>query len=153
LSPRVADFYARCYERRGIRERRLLAESFIIMEPYWTLRTGAIPFWLVFNMQPSAHALERYLQSRSRFDEVGIMLFSHGVDSVGLARAPDWQRLGELIGVDARAYPRDFGVFVRYHYALRRRFRARYPLPAPLPLAELEPFCDAAEARTPAARV
>lgn len=152
LSPPVADLYAACNERRGISERCLLAESFIVMEPYWTLRTGAIPFWMVFNMQPSARALERYLRERPRFDEVGIMLFSHGVESVGLARAAEWLRLGELIGVDPRAYPRDFGVFVRYHYALRKRFRARYPMPAPLPLAELEPFYDALQARSPAAR-
>jgi hypothetical protein len=153
LSPCVADLYVRCNRRRGISERRLLAESFIVMEPYWTLRTGAIPFWMVFNMKPSARALERYLRERPLFDEVGIMLFSHGVESVGLARADEWRRLGEPIGVDMRAYPRDFGVFVRYHYALRRRFRARYPLPEPLPLSELEAFCDAPQTRTPAARV
>jgi hypothetical protein len=123
------------------------------MEPYWVMRTGAIPFWLVFNMQPSARALERYLRAQPAFHQVGIMLFSHGVDSVGLAPIERWRALGELIGVDARAYPRDFGVFVRYHYALRRRFRARYPLPEPLPLSELEAFCDAPQARTPAARV
>ena len=153
LSPRVADLYSRWNARRGVKERRLLAESFIVMEPYWTMRTGAIPFWMVFNMEPSARALERYLRERGPFDEVGIMLFSHGVDSVGLARAERWQRLGQLIGVDAHAYPRDFGVFVRYHYALRERFASRYPLGAPLPLSELEPFCDAAQARSPTARV
>ena len=149
----MADLYARWNARRGVKERRLLAESFIIMEPYWTMRTGAIPFWMVFNMEPSARALERYLRERGPFDEVGIMLFSHGVDSVGLARAERWQRLGQLIGVDTHAYPRDFGVFVRYHYALREHFVARYPLSAPLPLSELEPFCDAAQARSPTARV
>ena len=153
LSPRVADIYADRNQRRGIGERRLLAESFIVMEPYWVMRTGAIPFWLVFNMQPSARALERYLRAQPAFDQVGIMLFSHGVDSVGLAPIERWRALGELIGVDARAYPRDFGAFVRYHYALRRRFRARYPLPAPLPLGELEAFFDAAQARSANARV
>ena len=71
----------------------------------------------------------------------------------GMAPVPEWQRLGGLVGVDARAYPRDFGVFVRYHYALRRQFRARYALPPPLALEELEAFCDAAEAHSQAARV
>jgi hypothetical protein len=123
------------------------------MEPYWTIRTGAIPFWMVFNMQPSARALERYLRDRPAFDEVGIMLFSHGVESVGVAAVDQWQRLGSLIGVDPQAYPRDFGVFVRYHYALRKAFKARYPLPGPLPLRELETFCDDLQARSQAARV
>jgi hypothetical protein len=158
LSPRVADFYAQWNRRRGIAERRLLAESFIVMEPYWTVRTGAIPFWMVFNMEPSARALERYLTKSESFDELGIMLFSHGVNSVGLAPIERWQVLarranGNLIGVDPRAYPRDFGVFVRYHYALREAFNARYPIPDPLPLQELEPFCDDFQARPQAARV
>ena len=104
-------------------------------------------------MQPSADALERYLQRSAAFDEIGIMLFSHGVESVGLAPIERWRSLGRLIGVDPRAYPRDFAVFVRYHYALREEFRARYPIPEPLPLTALEPFCDDAQARSPAARV
>lgn len=146
LSPRVADLYARWNRSRGIKERRLLAESFIVMEPYWTIRCGAIPFWMVFNMEPSARALARYLEERNdAFDELGIMLFSHGVDSVGLAPIERWQALcrranGRLIGVDAKAYPRDFAAFARYHYALREQFRARYPIPEPLPLQELERF-------------
>ena len=158
LSPLVADLYARWNRRRGIAERRLLAESFIVMEPYWTIRTGSIPFWMVFNMEPSARALERYLERSAAFDELGIMLFSHGVESVGLAPIEHWQALcrranGKLIGVDPRAYPRDFNVFVRYHYALREQFRARYPVPEPLPLQELEPFCNDSQARSQAARL
>jgi hypothetical protein len=158
LSPLVADLYAQWNKRRGIRERRLLAESFIVMEPYWTVRTGAIPFWMVFNMEPSARALERYLGASERFDELGIMLFSHGVESVGLAPIERWQSLaaranGKLIGVDARAYPRDFGVFVRYHYALRKAFSARYPIPERPSIEELEGFCDAYQARAQAARL
>lgn len=148
LSPLVADLYAWWNARRGIKERRLLVESFIVMEPYWTMRTGAIPFWMVFNMEPSARALEHYLDASAAFDDIGIMLFSHGVDSVGLASIDRWQSLlrranGALIGVDPRAYPRDFGVFVRYHYALRKRFRARYPMPPSLTFPELDDFLAA----------
>src|SRR5438876_5656222 len=53
MSPLVADLYAWWTQRRGITERRLFVESFIVMEPYWTIRTGSIPFWMVFNMAPS----------------------------------------------------------------------------------------------------
>jgi hypothetical protein len=96
-------------------------------------------------MEPSARALEAYLDQRRAFDDIGIMLFSHGVDSVGLASIERWRSLlerahGSLIGVDPNAYPRDFGVFVRYHYDLRRKFRSRYPIPAALSFADLDRF-------------
>jgi hypothetical protein len=75
------------------------------------------------------------------------MLFSHGVESAGMAPIERWrrvlhrgQRRGRFIGVDERAYPRDFAVFARYHADLKRRVRDRYPLPDPLSLAELETF-------------
>ena len=42
---------------------RLLVESFIVMEPFWTIRTGSVPFWMVFNKLPSAEALEQYLDA------------------------------------------------------------------------------------------
>lgn len=140
MSPLVADLYDWSYRQRGIAERRLVAESFIVMEPYWVLRTGTVPFWMVFNMEPSAHAFESYLHGRAAFDEIGIMLFSHGVESAGLASIERWRALGSLVGVDPDAYPRDFAVFVRYSFALRQHFRARYPIPVPLPLAELDRF-------------
>ena len=147
MSPFVADLYAWANRRRGIEERRLLVESFIVMEPYWTLRTGSIPFWMVFNMEPSARSLQAYLEQRAAFDDIGIMLFSHGVESAGLASIARWMGLankarlkGSLVGVDAKAYPRDFGVFVRYSYAVRERFRERFPMPAPLSLQEFDRF-------------
>jgi hypothetical protein len=146
LSPLVADLYEWWNAAREIRERRLLVESFVLLEPYWAIVTGAIPFWMVFNMQPSAEALSHYLDTHAPFDEIDMMLFSHGVDSAGLAPMSQWQallrrgRARQLIGVDDRAYPRDFAVFTRYNPSLKKRIRARYPLPAPLPLAELDSF-------------
>ena len=154
MSPLVADLYAWSNGQRGIMERRLLAESFIVMEPYWTLRTGSIPFWMVFNMEPSARALESYLGRRDPFQEIGIMLFSHGVESAGLAPIERWLALarragsgGCLVGVDPKAYPRDFAVFVRYYFDLKQKFGARYPIPAPLPLRELDAFVARNEGR------
>lgn len=69
MSPLVADFYEWWNRRRGIDERRLIVDSFILMEPYWTVRTGSVPFWMVFNKEPSLHALESYLKNQS-FDEM-----------------------------------------------------------------------------------
>jgi hypothetical protein len=117
------------------------------MEPYWTVRTGSIPFWMVFNKEPSAEALEAYLRRHQSFKEIYLMLFSHGVNSVGLVPIDRWlralecaQRYGSFVGVDTQAYPRDFGVFVRYNPDLKQKISARYPIPSPLTLKELEQF-------------
>jgi hypothetical protein len=64
LSPLVADLYRGWYGKRGITDHRLLVESFIVMEPYWAIRGGLVPFWMVFNKQPSAQALAAYLDHR-----------------------------------------------------------------------------------------
>lgn len=147
LSPLVADLYRDWYGRRGLPADRLLVESFILMEPWWALRTARVPFWTHFPVDAAAEALERYLGAAAPFAEAHAMLFSHGVDSVGLARPERWRALlahaagrAGLIGVDERAFPRDFGALVRYHAHLRRRVRARHRPPAPLGLDDLDAF-------------
>lgn len=146
LSPLVADFYRWWYERRGIPSNRLLAESFIVLEPWWTLRTGSVPFWMTFNVEASAAALERYLESRDAFEELNLMLFSHGTESAGLAPIERWRRIlesapgkGQFLGTDPKKYPKDFAVFGRYHSALRS-IPGRHPIPDPLGLEEFEGF-------------
>jgi hypothetical protein len=146
-SPLVADFYRWWNEKRNIVGNRLLVESFIVMELYGSIRTGSVPFWLVFNKQPSAQALESYLDARDPFDEIYMMLFSHGVESIGLTPVEHWRRIlrrarkeGAFIGVDEGAYPRDFAVFVRYHFDLKRKVHSRYPMPPPLTLNQLDDF-------------
>src|SRR5262245_17801571 len=143
----VADLYEWWNQKRNINAKRLLVESFIVMEPYWTVRTGSVPFWMVFNKEPSAQALEVYLADKKAFEEIYLMLFSHGVNSVGLVPIERWrraldraQRNGSFVGVDPEAYPRDFGVFVRYNPDLKRKISARYPIPTSLSLEDLEQF-------------
>lgn len=138
------------YERQGLHPSRLLVDSFVLLDPYWTLRTRSIPFWMTFNMQLSAAALERYVTCAGPFDEIYLMLFSHGVESVGLASIPRWRaildrarRRGAFVGVNPRAYPRDFATFVRYYTDLKRTIPARYPLPQSLTLSELDAFLAA----------
>jgi hypothetical protein len=146
LSPLVADFYRWWNVQRGILDQRLLVESFILMEPYWTIGTGSVPFWMVFNTEASLRALEEFLDQRA-FDEIYMMLFSHGVESIGLAAISQWRRVmqqatqhGAFVGVDPAAFPRDFAVFVRYYEALLKQVRARYPHPSTLTLKELDDF-------------
>lgn len=127
---------------------RLLVESFILLDPWLALAAGSVPFWLVFNTEPSLGAIHRYLDATDPFDEVRMSLFSHGVDSVGLVSIDRWRsileraaKIGSFLGVDEQAFPRDFATLARYHQALSR-VRKRYPLPPPLSLTDLDAFLD-----------
>jgi hypothetical protein len=146
MSPLAADLYRWWNERRGILERRLLVESFILMEPYWTIGTGSTPFWMVFNTEGSLRAIEQFLEQRP-FDEIYMMLFSHGVESIGLPSISRWRRViehagrhGDFVGMDPGAFPRDFAVFMRYYDALLNEIGARYPRPPTLTLKEFDEF-------------
>jgi hypothetical protein len=150
LSPLVAELYRWWYRGRGIDSTRLVIESFILLEPWWTLRSGAAPFWMVFNKEPSLAAVERDLDGTEPFDEIALTLFSHGVDSVGLPSIERWAAVlsrarttGRFVGVDRAAFPRDFAVFLRFHRDLTA-VSARFPMPAPLTLAQLDTFLESA---------
>jgi hypothetical protein len=127
LSIPIADFHRSWYRRLGIADDKLHVESFILLEPYWTVRLGLVPFWMVFNMEPSAELLERYLAGTSHFRDISLTLFAHGVDSVGLPPLKRWQTLlgralanGGMVGVNPRTYPAHFSVFARYQSELRK---------------------------------
>lgn len=154
LSPLVADFYRDWYARRNMRANRLLIESFAMLEPYWTLRTGSVPYWMTFNMDPSLDDVEAYLKDRAPFDDINLMLFNHGVEAVGFPQMDEWKkrilplarRRGQLLGLKEDLYPRDFGALARYRAAIRK-LPARYPLPGGLPLARFIAFARANEGR------
>jgi hypothetical protein len=148
LSPLVADLYRAEYRRRGIPGNRLVLPSFVVMEPHWTLKTGSVPFWMEFNMQPSLDAVHAYLDGTEPFDDIGLMLFQHGVEAPGLVPAEQWQRLldrarreSRWLGVDPDEIPKDFAQYARYDDAMRR-WPARHPVPGPLPLRRFEEHCD-----------
>ncbi|MEV4084762.1 hypothetical protein AB0J43_31325 [Nonomuraea fuscirosea] len=138
LSPAVADLYRTCYAQRGLPGDRLLVECFLLLEPWWALRSGSVPYWMVFNTDQSHARLMSYLDGVDAFDEIRLMLFSHGVDSVGLAPAQAWRQMlaragkvGVFTGVEAGAYPRDFASLARAHRELAR-IMTTYPMPLPL---------------------
>jgi hypothetical protein len=154
MSPLVADLYRWWYQQLGVRDNRLVVDSFILMDPYWTNRTRSVPFWMVFNTEGSFQALERYLGGTPAFDELLITLFSHGVDSIGLVPIEQWRSLfprakerGDFIGVDEASFPRDFAVFVRYHFDFLRKIRARHPSPPTMTFRELNEFLSQAGER------
>ncbi|RJP76299.1 MAG: hypothetical protein C4524_10310 [Candidatus Zixiibacteriota bacterium] len=154
LSPLVADLHREWYRRRGLPGNRLLVEPFVLQDPRGTLRAGAVPFWIPFSTEPFDRVVEDYLDRVEPFDEIGIMLFSHGVDSLGLVSAERWRevlrrarRRGIFVGSRPGAYPRDLAATFRYHTDLPRAFPSRYPLPGYLTLGQFESFLRVSERR------
>lgn len=149
LSPLVADLYRWWYERRGLRTSRLVVESFILTDPWCTLRTASVPYWMTFNMQPSADRLLAYLERADPYDFIDLIPISNGVDAVGLVPIEGWERIaararrrGRVVGTDPRRYPRDLSVFARYHDSLAEAPRHSVDL-APMSMAELDEFLEA----------
>ncbi|MFI5489906.1 hypothetical protein [Micromonospora echinaurantiaca] len=159
LSPLVADLYRWWYRQRGLPADRLLVESFILIDPWWALRTGCVPYWSTFPVQSSADALARHLDQSDTYDHLHLALFCHGVESVGLATVDRWHELlrraavaGSFAGVDPRRYPSDLSTFFRFQSALRA-IPARYPIPEPLSLSQFDRFFAQHRHRYPAVRL
>jgi hypothetical protein len=142
----AADLYRSWYRELGLDPSRLLVESFVLMAPLATLQQRLVPLWLVFNTEPSAATLCRFLGEGAAPEEIGLMLFSHGTEGVGVTPIETWRALlgragrrGLFLGVDEARYPRDFATFVRFHRDLRRLGDAQAP-PPPLAVDRLEPW-------------
>ncbi|MEB3372175.1 hypothetical protein [Saccharopolyspora mangrovi] len=126
LSPAVAGLHRSWYAAHELPTDRLLVETFLLLEPHWALRTGSVPFWLTFNAGRSPETLREHLDAVG-YEEIRMLLFSHGTESIGLAPIETWQHLvgrarrsGTLLGADPKAYPRDFAGLVRAHRELTR---------------------------------
>lgn len=147
LSPLVADLYRWWYMQKGIPATRLLAEMFFLIEPYWSLCTGSIPFWLAFNAASSAEAIEKYLRNKNEFDEIYLMLFNHGEKGMGLATIEQWKAVlsnakkkSSFIGAQPDKYPFDFSIYTRYEKDLLKKFKERYNIGSKLTSEQLEQF-------------
>ncbi|ROO61061.1 hypothetical protein EDC02_2985 [Micromonospora sp. Llam0] len=146
-SPMVADLYQWWYRQRRIPARRLLIESFIVLDPWWTLRTGSVPYWMTFTMDPSLHDVERYLDEREPYADIHLALFQNGVpDAVGWPPPERWQavldratRSGRYLGRNLADFPCEMSLYARYDEALRA-IPARYPMPGQLTLAQFDDF-------------
>jgi hypothetical protein len=56
---------------------RLLIESVILIDPFWVLLSGAIPFWTVFSTEPSYFRALEYIRCHEPFEENLAMVFPH----------------------------------------------------------------------------
>ncbi|MCU4973243.1 hypothetical protein OB955_10865 [Halobacteria archaeon AArc-m2/3/4] len=149
LSPFVADRYRERYRERNRSTERLFAQSFALVEPWWTIRTGSIPYWTAFNTQPDAQFLEEYLEDADPYDEVRANLFSHGVESAGLASVDRWQEVLEhatdrrgFVGVDTDAFPYDLESQFRYHSDIPETIDARHSHPPSLSFERFDEIAD-----------
>ena len=111
---------------RGEPAQRLLVSSFVVHDPWRTITTASVPFWTFFPVRRAADDLASYLYG-AVYDDIDVMLFNHGTESVGLVSAAAWQQLadrahsrGRLLGLDPTAYPADFSTFARYTRELRK---------------------------------
>ncbi|GGI02838.1 hypothetical protein [Egicoccus halophilus] len=146
LSPLVADLYRWWYRRRRIPSNRLMVTSFVINDAYRALRTGSVPYWMRFNMQPSVDGVRRFLDEREPFDDIHLALFQHGVNAVGIPSPDDWRevlsrarREGSTLGADLDEFPHDFAQYAKYNRAMKQ-LSPQYPIPGPLSLAEFDEF-------------
>lgn len=146
-SPFVAELYRWWYGKKGALTNRLIGENFFLHDPYWTLRTASVPFWMRFNMDPSADWLEKYLEEAAPYDEIYQMLFSHGVEGPGLAEAEKWEKIisrarvkHDFLGVNPQNFPLDLASMINYNKDFKKRITSRYDFKVPLSLDQLEEF-------------
>ncbi|PGH15565.1 hypothetical protein AJ79_02347 [Helicocarpus griseus UAMH5409] len=165
VSPLVADVYRQRQEQLCRQADSILVESFVVMEPWLSIRCNLAPFWTAFPVKPSLELLQRYLKRCRRegnaFRDGFMFLFCSGVHSIGLRGVHEWKqlltshfashntekKLGEgkellLLGTDEKAFPKDFGFPARYHYELAKAVdkEAQYVMPPNLPLGEFESY-------------
>ncbi|HET9731296.1 MAG TPA: hypothetical protein VFP54_01365 [Acidimicrobiales bacterium] len=152
LSPAVAELFRWWYGQLGWPTDRLFVESFVLMDPWWTLRAGAVPYWCTFNGGPGMSRLCRYLDQVDKYRVIEATLVSNGTRTVGVAGPDQWNdvfgratSVGRLAGVDAGRFPTDLAVFARYRDTLRRG-GPRRPVPAPLTPEAVEGFFAGADA-------
>jgi hypothetical protein len=142
----IADFYRDWYTAIGRPTDKLLIESFMLLEPYWGLRTGCIPYWAVFTGQPSFDDIAEYVNQHA-FDYIYMTLFSNIVRSIGVPEKHQWQSLASrartdhaLLGVDLEKFPFDLLSAFSFFDDAPKKIPHRYPKPAPVPLERFECF-------------
>lgn len=139
LSAPVADMFRWWYRQQDTLSDRLLVETFNMISPHLTLKKRCVPYWLAFIVDDSAADLETFLDRSKPFEEIYMMVLSHGKDSAGRTPIPRWEGLmkraekkNAFIGTDPEEYPLDMAVYARYSRDLRKKMKKDHPSPPPL---------------------
>ncbi|MBR9998947.1 MAG: hypothetical protein KFF73_08250 [Cyclobacteriaceae bacterium] len=132
--PNVADIFREWNRCKKQPYQRLLVESFNIHSPSLVMKTSSIPFWLFFNTNPAAQSIENYLNETDPYDEILMMILSHGHESVGGVGIERWRSIlsaarkkGLFVGVDSKSYPLDLGIYAHFKTDLKKLIPDRYP--------------------------
>jgi hypothetical protein len=133
-SPLIAELLRDWHAGHGRPDGRLLVSSFLLMDPVLTMRTGHVPYWALFGVQPSRDRLASYLSHAAPYDQIRLTVFPHGEESIGLASIGEWQDVlararqgGQLLAVEPRRYPRHFRALSGFHRELSRLPRRALP--------------------------
>lgn len=147
-SGKVADIYRSMYQRQNQPDNRLYMESFNILSPLLTLKTGTVPYWMFFNSESAADMAEDYLLNSPQYDEILMTMLSNGKMSVGMADIDRLQTLlsysgkrASFVGMDVEKYPFDLGVYVRYAHDFEKSVPERYPVHQ-ISISEFREYCD-----------
>lgn len=139
LSAPVADLYRWWYGQQKVSEDRLLVETFNLLSPYLCLQKRCVPYWLAFIVEDSAEDLQAFLDRSKTFQEIYMMVLSHGKDSAGRTPLSRWEDLmnraafGQgFIGTDPQEYPVDMAVYARYSKDLKKKIGGEHSIPSPL---------------------
>jgi hypothetical protein len=142
----IADFYRNWYASMGRPTNKLFLESFMLVEPYWCLRAGCVPYWGLFTGQPSYEDMADYVREHE-WDYIYMTMFSNIVRSIGVPEGHEWHRLAKharedhaLIGVDPDKFPFDLLSAFQFFDQAPKKIPFRYPKPAPVPLDRFERF-------------
>jgi hypothetical protein len=142
LSGPVADLYRWDLARRDLSLRRLVVESFILVDPTGVRRSGSVPYWTFFPVEPALRRLAGYLDDRPPFPAVWATMFPHGTRSIGWAPPGRWREQcgrgsgpGGFLGVRPGQQPADFAALARFEPGLHRC--ADRNDPPPLTVADL----------------
>ena len=126
-SPNIADLIRDWNRRKNQPSQRLLVESFNIHSPWLVMNTRSVPYWLFFNTNPAAESIENYLNQSKPYQDIFMMILSHGNESVGGVGIERWKSIlsrasnnGRFVGVDTRHYPLDLGIYTHYKKDLKR---------------------------------
>jgi hypothetical protein len=122
------------YRSRGESADRLVVPCFILGDPWQTISAAAVPFWLLFAVQPALHSLDAYLSETEPYADVNIFLFEHGANSPGIATPEEFdaivRRHGAVVhfdGLDKKRFPHDIGTLGRYGKVFEQLPRAQQP--------------------------